>query len=175
MNTLQVTRWYTCSKGHKYGIGDCGQPVGRGNCPDCGEPIGAGKRTHAFADGRNAQQVFHPKRKIVYKRLRELFRVGRWLDSTRSIEMFEGPKVRQSLQSLPTGCRPGAARRHAEGAHLGPGRGQRPQPPGEGPRRAERGRHEVRAPLGHARRLSVPRGRRHHSARSHLSQAQERE
>ena len=37
-----VTRWYTCSKGHKYGIGDCGQPVGRSKCPDCGEPIGAG-------------------------------------------------------------------------------------------------------------------------------------
>ena len=52
-----VTRWYTCSKGHKYGIGDCGQPVGRGRCPDCGEPIGAGRADYAFADGRNAQQV----------------------------------------------------------------------------------------------------------------------
>ena len=52
-----VTRWYTCSKGHKYGIGDCGQPVGRGRCPDCGEPIGAGRANYAFADGRNAQQV----------------------------------------------------------------------------------------------------------------------
>ena len=52
-----VTRWYTCSKGHKYGIGNCGQPVGRGRCPDCGEPIGAGRANYAFADGRNAQQV----------------------------------------------------------------------------------------------------------------------
>ena len=52
-----VTRWYTCSKGHEYGIGNCGQPVGRGRCPDCGEPIGAGRADYAFADGRNAQQV----------------------------------------------------------------------------------------------------------------------
>ena len=52
-----VTRWYTCSKGHTYGIGNCGQPYTRGQCPDCGEPIGAGERHYAFPDGRNAQQV----------------------------------------------------------------------------------------------------------------------
>ena len=52
-----VTRWYTCSRGHKYGIGNCGQPVGRGQCPDCGEPIGAGRANYAFPDGRNAQPV----------------------------------------------------------------------------------------------------------------------
>ena len=35
-----VTRWYQCSNGHLYGIGDCGGPNEGSLCPQCGERIG---------------------------------------------------------------------------------------------------------------------------------------
>ncbi|KAI1714328.1 NFX1-type zinc finger-containing protein 1 [Ditylenchus destructor] len=35
-----VRKWYKCSKGHLYGIGDCGRAVVQSQCPECNEEIG---------------------------------------------------------------------------------------------------------------------------------------
>uniref|UniRef100_A0A914E3E7 RZ-type domain-containing protein n=1 Tax=Acrobeloides nanus TaxID=290746 RepID=A0A914E3E7_9BILA len=35
-----VTKWYKCSKGHIYGIGECGQAMKLSVCPECKEEIG---------------------------------------------------------------------------------------------------------------------------------------
>ncbi|KAH7708252.1 NFX1-type zinc finger-containing protein 1-like protein [Aphelenchoides avenae] len=35
-----VTQWYRCSKGHVYGIGECGMAMVRSRCPECQEEIG---------------------------------------------------------------------------------------------------------------------------------------
>ncbi len=40
--TRDVTRWYKCSKGHVYAVGDCGQLKGTGRCPDCSDTVGLG-------------------------------------------------------------------------------------------------------------------------------------
>ena len=51
-----ATRWYKCSNGHTYAIGNCGQPNETGRCPTCKEPIGG--QAYAFAGtGHNVQQV----------------------------------------------------------------------------------------------------------------------
>jgi hypothetical protein len=55
--TMGVTRFFKCSNGHIYGIGDCGQPRETGKCISCGVAIGAGRANYQFADGQNAQQV----------------------------------------------------------------------------------------------------------------------
>ena len=44
-----ASRWYTCSKGHIYAIGDCGQPMQQAKCDTCGEVIGG--QGHRFAAG----------------------------------------------------------------------------------------------------------------------------
>ena len=49
-------RWYSCSKGHFYAIGECGRPTQQSICPDCNEPIGG--LNHAFV--RNVQPVQPP-------------------------------------------------------------------------------------------------------------------
>ncbi|CAM9980072.1 unnamed protein product [Laminaria digitata] len=35
-----VTKWHKCPNGHVYGVGDCGQLNGSGNCIECGATIG---------------------------------------------------------------------------------------------------------------------------------------
>ncbi|KAI1716014.1 AAA domain-containing protein [Ditylenchus destructor] len=55
-----VRKWYKCSKGHLYGIGDCGEAMVQSKCPECKEVIGgSGHRlvptsqdaTHEFRNG----------------------------------------------------------------------------------------------------------------------------
>ena len=46
-NGAGVTKYFECRNGHVYGIGDCGQPKGRGTCPTCAAPIGAGAQKYS--------------------------------------------------------------------------------------------------------------------------------
>lgn len=39
-NSGGVTRWYTCSNRHVYGVGDCGMLNGTGICAECGVIVG---------------------------------------------------------------------------------------------------------------------------------------
>ncbi len=40
---MEGVKWYECSRGHIYAIGDCGRPTGEASCPDCGGKIGGVK------------------------------------------------------------------------------------------------------------------------------------
>ena len=42
--------WNVCSNGHRYLIGNCGEPSEAGLCPECNEPIG-GASMHKFKQG----------------------------------------------------------------------------------------------------------------------------
>ena len=44
------TTWNVCSNGHRYLIGNCGEPNQAGLCPECNEPIG-GASMHEFTQG----------------------------------------------------------------------------------------------------------------------------
>ena len=57
-----VTKWYRCSKGHIYGVGDCGHPVGpenggRGTCPDCKAAIGGTGYNRFAVTGLSSDQA----------------------------------------------------------------------------------------------------------------------
>lgn len=40
--SIAATKWYKCSKGHFYAVGDCGQLNQSGMCPECKERVGGG-------------------------------------------------------------------------------------------------------------------------------------
>uniref|UniRef100_A0A914XBR8 NFX1-type zinc finger-containing protein 1 n=1 Tax=Plectus sambesii TaxID=2011161 RepID=A0A914XBR8_9BILA len=53
-----VTKWYKCSKGHLYGIGECGQAMQRAKCPECNEDIG-GESHRLVASSQEAPEMVH--------------------------------------------------------------------------------------------------------------------
>ena len=48
----EVTKFYKCSNGHLYTIGDCTKPAVTGKCPTCGDTIGGAD--HQLAAGNTA-------------------------------------------------------------------------------------------------------------------------
>ncbi|KAK7465937.1 hypothetical protein BaRGS_00037515, partial [Batillaria attramentaria] len=52
--TPDVPRMWECPNGHRYIIGDCGNPSGRGICPECGVRIGAQVYHRAEVGNREA-------------------------------------------------------------------------------------------------------------------------
>ncbi|KAI1714330.1 AAA domain-containing protein [Ditylenchus destructor] len=52
-----VRNWYKCSKGHLYGIGDCGMAMVSSKCPECNEEIG-GSQHRLVSTSRDTTNEF---------------------------------------------------------------------------------------------------------------------